>query len=200
MSFTPMPAIDGPNEHIAALLEEATQAQHDGDFEHGIISFADAMLEHGGVDPPDGYQTRRLSRQFGRLVGKPLLVAEVALPPGLVGWGVQRVTVDQLEVGRSKTPGYYITERFRLGTVNTIIAGPEDNRTVATAASGNVRNTVYRNITSAQDVCSVMNLAAHQGTVISRERIGKRTAREIMQTAGAYVGNVFVEMMTADDD
>ena len=194
-----MTAADGPNEHIAALLEEATQAQHDGKFEHGITTFAEVMLERGGVEPPDGYQGYRLSRQFSRLVGRPLLVAEVALPRGMVGWDVQRVTVDRLEVGRSKTPGYHISERFKLGSVDTTIVGPEDNRTLAISTSGNVRNTVFRNVASPQDVCSVMNLAAHQGTVIPGERIGRRTPREIMQTAGAYVGYFFVEMMTADD-
>lgn len=44
-----MPPLDGRSEHVAALLETATQAQFDGEFALGIATFAEALLEQGGV-------------------------------------------------------------------------------------------------------------------------------------------------------
>lgn len=87
-----------------------------------------------------------------------------------------------------------------MGSVDTTIVGPEDDRTVAILTRGSVRNSVFRNVGSPQDVCSVMNLAAHEGISIPAERIGKRTPREFMRTAGAYVGQFIVEAMTAERD
>lgn len=190
-------------EHADASFEEirdrAVQAQYDGRFADGIQMFAEAILLEGGVAFPANYEPHRLPKFFDRKTGYVTERAEVLMPKEVFGWDVQRVRVDRLEVGKKeRRPGFSIIEAFHLGHVSTTIVQYDDRRRLRITPDAWVTETVHRDVRSAQDVCSVLNLAAHQGVVLPASRHGRKTIREHLRTAGAHVGYLVVELATAN--
>jgi hypothetical protein len=196
-----MSAADGANKQHEALLDIGLQAQQAEQFSPGIVAFAEAILLKSGVEPPDGYGNYRLPRYFDRKTGYVTSVAEVVIPREIFGWHVQRVRVDQLVVGRhERQPGLYITEQYRAGAVTAIAVGAGEQRRMQIWTHHPVTQVETRNVDTARDVCSVMNLAAHRGVTVPAHRIGRRTMREYAQTAGAYFGYAVVKLATEGID
>lgn len=184
----------------------AVQAQFDGRYADGIQMFAEAILIEGGVALPASYDTYRLPKAFDRKTAYVTERAEVAIPKEIFGWDIQRVRVDRLEVGRKeRRPGFSITEVFHLGSVGTTIVQYDGKNRMKIKPDDWVTETVRREVGSEQDVCSVMNLASHSGVVVPAKRHGRKSLREHLRTAGAYVGYWVVELAVAnaedeDDD
>lgn len=187
--------------HFEELRDQAVQAQWDRRYVDGIETFAEAILVEGGVSLPEGYDSYRLPKAFGRKTGYVTERAELAIPSDAFGWNVQRVRVDRLIVGRKeRRPGVSITEVFNLGSVCTTIVQYDGEPRIRIQPDDWVTETIFRDVDEEEDVCSVLNLAAHRGIVLPANRHGRKTLREYLRTAGAYAGYLVAELATAEDD